>query len=228
MVRLQGPGFQQMTTLLRIDTSITGRSSASRELTDHYVAAWKRQLPATRVVTRDLGLMPVPHLDPERLAALSTPREERSADQHRIFSDSERWVSEIEAADAIVIGMPMYNFQAPSAFKAWFDHVARAGRTFRYTESGPEGLLSDRPVQVISTRGGIHEDSGRDWQTPWLRQALGLLGLEDLRLVTAEGLNLSDVERRRSMNRARVLVESAAMIAAECTGLGRRVAGEAV
>ncbi len=214
--------------LMRIDSSITGAASASRELTDSFTRAWLGTAPATRVISRDVGQIPVPHLDGQRLAALAADGRDPTPDQEQVIDDSERFISELEQADALVVGMPMYNFHAPSGFKAWFDHVARAGRTFNYTASGPVGLLKDRPVHILATRGGVHEGADSDLQTPWLEQTFALLGIRDLRFVYAEGLNLSDMDRKRAMNRARVLVESAAMTGAECLLEDERIRREAI
>ena len=154
------------------------------------------------MVSRDLAAEPVPHLDASRFGAFLASPESRDEDQKQIVDYSDTLINEIIAADIIVMGVPMYNFGIPSALKAYFDHIARAGITFRYTENGPVGLLEDRPVYVLAARGGIYAGTPNDSQTPYIRSFLGFIGLKDVHFVYAEGLNLGNDQKERALDRA--------------------------
>jgi len=144
---------------------------------------------------RDLSSAPVPHLTAERLTALATHVAERTLEQQRIVSESDELIDELKRADVIVIGLPMYNFGVPSTLKAYFDHVARAGVTFRYTAEGPVGLLTGKKAYVFATRGGRYAGTAADLQTAYVRQFLGFVGIRDVEFVYAEGLALGADER---------------------------------
>jgi FMN-dependent NADH-azoreductase len=144
----------------------------------------------------------------ERLGAEHQVDDRRTLDQQRIVSESDALIEELRSADVIVLGLPMYNFGVPSTLKAYFDHVARAGVTFKYTAQGPVGLLTGRKVYVLATRGGRYAGTQLDSQTDYVRQFLGFLGINDVEFVYAEGLALgeeakaaalSDVENQISM-----------------------------
>ena len=141
--------------MLQVKSSILGDHSQSGALADEFVRRWQAAHPDGQVVVRDLGAEPVPHLDGERLAAFASDEAGRSATQQAVVAQSDALIQEVRDADLLVVGVPMYNFSIPSQMKAWFDHLARAGVTFRYTENGPVGLLADRPVMLFATRGGI-------------------------------------------------------------------------
>jgi FMN-dependent NADH-azoreductase len=175
--------------LLHLDSSVLGAQSASRELTAAVVAAWRAVHPRGTVAYRDLAADPLPHLDG---AALAKADPEAAA-------EAERVLQEFLAADVVVVGAPMYNFAIPSQLKAWIDRVAVAGRTFRYTDQGPEGLAGGKRVVVASTRGGIHAGTPRDFVEPYLRQVFGFLGITDIEFVTAEGLAYSPQLRADAM-----------------------------
>lgn len=197
-----------MSTLLEIHSSINGDQSASSSLVRDYVSAWKERHPDGRVITRDLSASPIPHLDGARFGAFLTSADERDAAQAADVAQSDELVGEIQAADTIVLGIPMYNFSVPSTFKAWMDHVARAGITFRYTENGPVGLLEGKRAVVIATRGGVHAGGDTDAQTPLLRTFLGFLGIDDVEFVYAEGLAMGDDARKAALDGARDQVSS--------------------
>ncbi len=177
-----------MKTLLRIDSSLNGLDSASSRLTARYASEWLRQNPGGRVLHRHLGEQPVPHLDGEGFRSFSLAPADRDAWQSAVVARSDELIRELQQADELVIGAPMYNFGIPSQLKSWIDHVARAGVTFRYTSAGPEGLLDIARTTVISTRGGRYAGTEQDLQAPYLRQVLGFLGLDGVRFVFAEGL----------------------------------------
>jgi FMN-dependent NADH-azoreductase len=178
--------------LLHLDSSVLGTHSASRELTAAIVAAWQAVHPRGTVDYRDLVADPLPHLDG---AALAKADPEAAA-------EAERFMQQFLAADVIVVGAPMYNFSIPSQLKAWIDRVAVAGRTFRYTADGPQGLAGGKKVIVASTRGGIHSGAPSDFVEPYLRQVFGFLGITDIEFVTAEGLAYSAEHRVKAMEAA--------------------------
>lgn len=191
-----------MTTLLSIQSSLFVEHGISRRLTDEFIAQWRRDNPGGRVVVRDLATDPIPHLTAERFTAFGGG-DGLSAEQQAALAGSDEMIKELKEAEEVVLGLPMYNFTLPSTLKAYFDHIARAGVTFRYTESGPEGLLADRPVHVFATRGGYYQGTGADTQTDLVRLFLGLLGINDVRFIYAEGLAMGEEQKAAAMRRAR-------------------------
>jgi FMN-dependent NADH-azoreductase len=186
-----------MKTLLSIRTSLYGANGESSRLADRFIANWLARNPGGRVVTRDLATQPVPHLTAEEFKAFGTSAEARTAEQRAAVSYSDALIAELTSADTIVLAVPMYNFSVPSTLRAYFDHVARAGVTFRYTSAGPEGLLTGRQAYIFITRGGIYSDA-LDTQTPYLRQFLAFIGIE-AHFVHAEGLAMGAANRERSL-----------------------------
>jgi len=186
-----------MHTLLEIRSSLFADQGESSRLADAYVAAWRATHPSGRVMVRDLGAAPIPHLDATRVSAFGTQAADRSSAQQAAVDLSDTLIAELDAADEIVLGVPMYNFGIPSTLKAWIDHIARAGVTFRYTEKGPVGLLRGKRVKVFASRGGLYAGTARDTQTTYLRDVLAFLGLDDVEFVYAEGLAM-DADRKRA------------------------------
>ncbi len=176
-----------MTNILTLNSSPKAEGSVSRDLVDRFVDAWRAESPVN-VVARDVGTTPPPHLDVATIGAFYTPEDARSDDQQAQIALSDALVGELEAAEIIVIGAPMHNFGLPSGLKAWIDHVARVGRTFKYTENGPLGLLTGKQVYVLTARGGNYSESSMDHQAPYLRTVLGFLGLDDVTFIHAEGV----------------------------------------
>ncbi|MBX3608734.1 MAG: NAD(P)H-dependent oxidoreductase [Hydrogenophaga sp.] len=197
-----------MQSLLVIRSSLLLGSGQSNQLIDRYVANWRTANPNGQVVERDLARQPIAHLDMARVAAFSTPADQRSAEQQALVAESDALIAELKAADDIVIGLPLYNFGVPSTLKAWIDQVARAGVSFRYTAQGPEGLIKGKRVYVITTRGGHYRDQPHDTQTPYVRNVLGFLGMTDLQFVHAEGLALGDDARRDSLQAAEAQIDA--------------------
>jgi FMN-dependent NADH-azoreductase len=183
-----------MHRLLFVTSSLFAEASKSRLIGAEFVASWRLAHPGTTVVERVLSGDTMPHLTQATLAAVATPAGARSAAQQAAADFADTLTAEVEAADVIVIAAPMYNFSISSTLKAWLDHIARAGRTFRYTADGPEGLLRNKTVFVTTARGGVYRaDSpamALDFQEPYLRAMLGFLGMTDVTFVHAEGLNL--------------------------------------
>ena len=186
-----------MRTLLEIRSSLFADQGESSRLADAYVAAWRATHPYARVIVRDLGAAPIPHLDAARVTAFGAAPHARSAADQAAVALSDTLIAELKAADEVVLGVPMYNFGIPSTLKAWIDHVARAGITFRYTEKGPVGLLRGKRVKVFAARGGVYAGTPRDTQTAYLRDVLGFLGLDDVEFVYAEGLAI-DADRKHA------------------------------
>ena len=176
-----------MNTLLLIRSSIH-EDGASNALADRYLEHWRAIHPRGEVIVRDLAADPVPHLTDEAFRGFALPDAERTVAQALAAALSDELVDELRRADTIVLAVPMYNFGVPSTLKAWFDHVARAGVTFRYLETGPVGLLRGKHAVVLTTRGGRYAGTGDDHQAPWLAQILGFIGLSSVEFVHAEGL----------------------------------------
>jgi FMN-dependent NADH-azoreductase len=190
-----------MTTLLKIQTSLFGDKGQSSQLMDRFVRGWLESNPRGRVIERDLAAAPVPHLSVERFQAFLTKPEARTPEQQAIANDSDRLIEELRSADVILLGVPMYNFSVPSTLRAYFDHVARAGVTFRYTEAGAEGLIKGKKAYVFVTRGGVYGE-GEDSQIPYLRQFLAFIGITDLEIIRAEGLAMGAEARERAIESA--------------------------
>lgn len=196
-----------MTTLLFLKTSLFSDQGQSSALAERYVSRWQSENPDGRVTVRDLGTEPVPHLSAERFQAFLTPADERSAAQREHVAYSDQLIAELQAADLVVLGLPMYNFGIPSALKAYFDHIARSGVTFRYTADGPQGLLGDKRVLVFAARGGSYLGTERDTQTAYVRNFLGFLGMDDVEFVYAEGLAISEAHRDQAISKAHTAID---------------------
>ncbi len=196
-----------MPTLLQLNTSLFSDQGQSSQLARQFVAAWQARHPDGRVVVRDLAAAPIPHLSAERFAAFVAAPAARTPDQQAIAAESDALIAELKAADVVVLGLPMYNFGIPSTLKAWFDHVARAGVSFRYTATGPEGLIGDRKVFVLAARGGQYLGTAQDTQSGHVRDFFNLLGIRDLEFVYAEGLNSGEDARRDALSAARTRID---------------------
>ena len=175
-----------MTRVLHIDSSLFSENGASSTLARAFIDTLRQREPGLEVRHRDLGRDPVPHLDAARLTAIGTPAGERTPEQQAIAAQADALIAELQAADLLVLGAPMYNFAIPTQLKAWFDHVARAGTTFRYTENGPEGLLRGKRAVVFASRGGVHRDRDTDTVVPYLRTMLGFVGIEVAGVIAAD------------------------------------------
>jgi FMN-dependent NADH-azoreductase len=196
-----------MKTLLQIQSSIFSDGGQSSQLARRYVAAWREANPDGRVIVRDLAKEPVPHLDGARFGAFLAKPEARTPEQQAVIQYSDALIDELKSADVVVLGLPMYNFGLPSALKAYFDHVARAGVTFGYTEKGPVGLLTGKKVYVFAARGGMYAGTPNDTQTPYVRTFLGFLGMTDVTFVYAEGLAISESSKQQGVARAEAEVD---------------------
>lgn len=192
-----------MSRILVIESSARQQGSVSRELTQQFIANWQAAHPADQVQVRDLAAEPVPHLDATLLGGWMTPSEQQNDAEKAALARSNQLTDELLAADVLVLAAPMYNFAIPSTLKAWLDHVLRAGVTFKYTETGPQGLLTGKRAFVLTARGGIYAGSALDHQEPYLRQALAFVGIHDVQFIHAEGLNLGAEFSQKGLAQAR-------------------------
>jgi FMN-dependent NADH-azoreductase len=205
-----------MSALLYVTSSLFGSNSQSGRIAGEFLEAWRCAHPGVRVIERNLDATSTPHLSLESLVAASTPAEQRSPAQREAAAYADALIEEAEAADVIVIAAPMYNFTIPSTLKAWIDHIARAGRTFRYGEAGPEGMLKGKKVLVVTARGGIYSEGpgkAMDFQEPYLRGMLGFIGLDDVTFIHVEGLKVGPQEAEKGIARARTAIREIAPVA---------------
>ena len=188
-----------MSTLLKINASLFSSHGQSSQLADSFVSTWEANHAGTTMVSRDLAAEPVPHLDGARFMSFLAKPDERTAEQHAVVAFSDALIDEVRNADMIVIGLPMYNFGVPSTLKAYFDHIARAGVTFKYTATGPEGLLTGKKAYILAARGGMYAGTPKDSQTTYVRDFLAFLGITDVEFVYAEGLNMGDESKTAAL-----------------------------
>lgn len=193
-----------MTTLLQINASLFSHQGQSSQLADQFVSAWRAKNTDGKVISRDLASQPVPHLDAERFLSFLAKAEESSPAQKEVVAFSDSLIEELKQADTLVIGLPMYNFGIPSTLKAYFDHIARAGVTFRYTANGPEGLIKGKKAYIFAARGGLYAGTPKDSQTPYVRDFLGFIGISDVEFVYAEGLNMGDEAKTAALSQAKI------------------------
>ncbi len=181
-----------MTHLLTLSSSPNRNASNSNKLIETFVAHWSAQDPDLKRTHRDIGVNPPAHLDGDTINAFYTATDELTDEQRQLLAYSDQAIAELQSADVIVIGAPMHNFGIPSALKAWIDQVARVGKTFKYTDHGPVGLLSHKQVIVLGARGGNYGETSAirsmDHQTPYLKTALGFLGLSDVTFIYGEAV----------------------------------------
>ena len=187
-------------TTLQLNTSIFGDSGQSTTLATEFV---RRR--GGKVIVRDLAKNPVPHLDAERFGAFLAKPDARTPAQQAIVAYSDALIAELKAADTIVLGLPMYNFGVPSTLRAYFDHVARAGVTFRYTDKGPVGLLTGKTAYVFVSRGGVY--GAEHSHTTYLRDMLAFLGITDVEFIYAEGLAISPAAKDLGLAKARAQID---------------------
>lgn len=199
--------------LLHIDSSILGVQSATRELGAAVVQTWRERNPGAQVRYRDLVREPLGHLTGELLLARSAdPTDVQDSALRRDLEAAALAMEEFLAADVIVIGAPMYNFSIPTQLKAWIDRIAVAGKTFRYTATGPEGLAGGKKIIVVSARGGVYSSgpaAALDHQESYLRSVFGLLGISDIEFVRAEALNMGAEKRAEAMGAAHRAIAAA-------------------
>lgn len=199
-----------MTTILQLNNSVFGDEGQSSKLADEFVAKRREVEPGVRVIRRDLAADPADHLTAGRFKAALTAPEDRTPEQAREAALADTLIEELKAADEVVIGAPTYNFNVASTLKAWFDHVARAGTTFRYTENGPEGLLTGKTAYVFLTSGGQYAGTDMDFQKPYIQHFLGFLGIGDVHFARAEGLAMGEENSAAALAEARKAIQNLA------------------
>jgi FMN-dependent NADH-azoreductase len=180
-----------MATLLKLDSSPMGDHSISRKLTAKFTDTWRKSHPAGRVISRDLATSKIPMVDGLWIGAAHTPEESHTLEQQKALALSDELIAELLQADEFVLGVPMHNFSIPSTLKLWIDQIARAGKTFSYSASGPAGLLKNKKATLLIASGGAYgEETGRasfNFVAPYLRAVLAFLGVTDVTIIAAEG-----------------------------------------
>jgi FMN-dependent NADH-azoreductase len=187
-------------TTLQINSSLFGAGGQSTTLATGFTAGL-----GGKVIVRDLAKDPVPHLDGERFGAFLAKADARTPAQEAVVAYSDKLIGELKAADTVVIGVPMYNFGIPSTLKAYFDHIARAGVTFKYTEKGAVGLFTGKKAYLVIARGGIYGDAHA--HTTYVRDFLAFLGITDVECIYAEGLAISPASKEQGLAKARAQIE---------------------
>ncbi|GGH58648.1 FMN-dependent NADH-azoreductase [Filimonas zeae] len=179
--------------ILHLISSSRGGASNSLQLGNAIVEKLQAAHAGSAVVHHNLTATPFPHLEEAHLQSFFTPQEQRSAEQAEAVAHSDAAIAELKSADVIVIGVPMYNFTIPSTLKTWIDHIARAGQTFSYSEHGPEGLVKGKKVYLAIASGGVYSEGPMqqfDFTERYLRATLGFMGMTDVSVIRAEGLNM--------------------------------------
>jgi FMN-dependent NADH-azoreductase len=193
--------------ILQINSSARAENSQSTRLAATIVERLLAANPDATVQVRDLGRTPHPALDESALGALFTPADKRSAEQAARVALDDALIDELQSADVIVLGVPMYNFGVPTQLKNWIDAIARAGVTFKYTDKGPVGLVQGKKVYVALTRGGLYRNTPADTQMPYLKTFLGFIGLTDVEFIYAEGLAMGPEAEQKALASAQAQIE---------------------
>jgi FMN-dependent NADH-azoreductase len=204
-----------MSNVLYVTSSPRRGDSYSNRVAARVLDELKQAHPGAKVVVRDVAHDPLPHIDEDFVAAIRAPEGPQTPHQRAIVGRSDQLIDELLAADIIVIAAPMYNFGIPSTLKAWIDYIARAGRTFRYSEKGPEGLVKGKKVILIQSRGGIYSSGpaqAMDYQGTYLRSLLGFLGVTDIESIDVEGVAYGPEAAEKAVTsgiiRARALIDT--------------------
>lgn len=188
--------------ILQINASARREGANSTRVANAIAARLQQAQPSARLTLRDLAVTPHHVLDEVALGALFTPTDQRSAEQAARVALDDALIAEVQAADVLVLGVPMYNFGVPAQLKHWIDAVVRNGVTFRYTEKGPEGLLKGKKVYVGLARGGRYRGTEADSQVPYLKTVLGFLGITEIHFIYAEGLNMGTEAAQQGFSQA--------------------------
>ncbi|HXA48154.1 MAG TPA: NAD(P)H-dependent oxidoreductase [Burkholderiaceae bacterium] len=197
--------------ILQINSSARAENSHSTRLANAFVERLIAEQPDAVLNVRDLGRAPHPMLDETALQALFTPADQRTPEQAARVALDDALIAEIQATDVVVLGVPMYNFGVPAQLKNWMDGIARAQVTFRYTATGPEGLLKGKKVYIALTRGGKYRDTPNDSQTPYLKAFFGFLGMTDVQFAYAEGLAMGPEAEQQALSSAMEQIEQAVL-----------------
>jgi len=202
-----------MKNILLVLSSPRAEQSYSHQFASHIVGDLTARHPGATVVVRDLAKEPLPHVGEAFVTGISSPAEKRSAAQAQAVALSDRLVDELIAADVVVLAVPMHNFGPPSTLKAWIDHVARAGRTFAYSEKGPHGLLRGKRAILVVSRGGVYSHGPMrtlDFQESYLRSVLAFVGIVDVHVVRVEGVAMGEEALQRAITSAKEQVDGVA------------------
>ena len=197
-----------MNTVLCLNCSIQGDNSHSRQLSNKLLERIKKTYSSVKIVSRDLVKDSLPHLNGAQFNAFITPPEQRTSEQKVLASQSDDLIKEISDADTVVLALPMYNFGIPSQLKSYFDNLARAGVTFKYTATGPLGLLTGKKAIVLATRGGLYFGTDKDTQTKYVKDFLSFIGITDVEFIYAEGLAISPEQKVKSLELANDIIEA--------------------
>jgi FMN-dependent NADH-azoreductase len=197
--------------ILQINSSARVDGSHSTRLANTLVERLRAGRDDTTLVIRDLARNPQPALDEAALGALFTPAEQRTPEQAARVALDDALIAEIQAADVVVLGVPMYNFGVSTQLKNWIDAIARAKVTFAYTEKGPVGLLTNKKVYVVLTRGGLYRNTPADTQVPYLKTLFDFLGMTDVQFVYAEGLAMGPEAEQQALASARTQIDEAVL-----------------
>ncbi|MBJ3816762.1 FMN-dependent NADH-azoreductase [Shimwellia pseudoproteus] len=197
-----------MSKVLVLKSSILAEHSQSSQLSDYFVQQWREKHPADQITVRDLAAQPIPVLDGELVGALRPSDAQLTKRQQEALALSDTLIAELKAHDVIVIAAPMYNFNIPTQLKNYFDLIARAGVTFRYTEKGPEGLITGKRTIVLTSRGGIHKDTPTDLVTPYLNVFLGFIGLTAVEVIFEEGIAYGPEVAAKAQTEAKAAIDA--------------------
>lgn len=181
-----------MNKVLVINTGLFGANSNSNKFTQLLLDIRKASGLNDTLTMYDFNAQPLPHLSAAEMQAWMTPEAERTTEQAKLAEISDKLIDELFQHEVIVIGMPMYNLGIPSTFKSYIDRISRAGKTFKYTEQGPQGLVSGKKVIVLAARGGQYQGTPLDTQTGYIKSIFGLMGIPDVEFIYAEGLNMGE------------------------------------
>lgn len=199
-----------MRNVLLINSSPMGSSSKTRQLTELFTALWQSKYPEDRLVNRDVGMNPPPHLDELTIDAFFTPPQSRTETMQQALVLSDELIDEVEAADILIIGTPMHNYTISSSLKTWVEHIVRAGRTFQFTEKGPQGFLKNKKVFLLSARGGNFLEGSPaslfNHHDTYLRDIFAFIGMTDIELISAEEVASNDEGFEDAKHRIRELV----------------------
>jgi len=198
-----------MTTILQINSAARSQGATSTLLVNELTEKLQQTNPGAQVVVRNLQAEPLPHLDDSILGAFFTPADQRTPEQAAISARSEALIAELQAADIVVIGAPMYNYGVSSQLKTYFDFISRAGITFRYTADGAEGLVKGKKVFVVTARGGKYLGTPNDSLTPYLQIFLGSLGMTEVNFIYAEGVAMGPDAASAALAGAREAIAAA-------------------
>lgn len=197
-----------MSKVLVLKSSILAGYSQSNQISDYFIEQWREKHSADQITVRDLAADPIPVLDGELVGAMRPGDAPLSQRQQEALALSDQLIAELKEHDVIVFNAPMYNFNIPTQLKNYFDLIARAGVTFRYTENGPEGLVTGKRAVVISSRGGVHKDGPTDLLTPYVKLFLGFIGITDVNFIFAEGVAMGPEVAAKAQTDAKAAVDS--------------------